>query len=141
MEKMGVNMCRSVFGYKLKTIRKKRGLTQAKLADKLGVCASTIGMYEQGRREPDNKMLAKICEVLNVSTDYLIGFDKFDKDMKKEVDDVIDEFINTLEKQPNLMFDGKPITEDDRDKIVTAIKIAASVAIYGERKSKKNNEK
>lgn len=138
---MGVNMCKSLFGKKLKEVRISHGLTQAQLADKLGVSASTVGMYEQGRREPDNKMLSKICTILNISTDYLLGHDDYINSYNREVDDIINEFISTIEKRPNLMFDGKPIIEEDRDKIVAAIRIAASVAISCKKDKKKNNEK
>ena len=58
----------------LKMLRKQVGLTQANLAKKLKISPSTIGMYEQGRREPDSEMLVKIAELFNVSVDYLIGF-------------------------------------------------------------------
>ena len=37
---------------KLKKLRMKSGLTQAELAEKIKVSPSSIGMYEQGRREP-----------------------------------------------------------------------------------------
>lgn len=141
MEKMGVNMCKNLFGKKLKEVRIGYGLTQAQLADRLGVSASTVGMYEQGRREPDNQMLSKICTTLNISTDYLLGHDSYGNNYNREVDDIINEFINTIEKRPDLMFDGKPIIEEDRDKIVAAIRIAASVAISCKKNKEKNDEK
>ena len=40
-------------GDKLKILRNKLGLTQQQLSEKLNVSVLTIGMYEQGRREPD----------------------------------------------------------------------------------------
>lgn len=137
MEKIGVNMCKNIFGGNLKAARRKRGMTQAQLADTLNISASTVGMYEQGRREPDNMLLSKICITLNVSTDHLLGFDKLKDSTKREVDEVINEFITTLERQPNLTYDGKPIEEEDREKIVAAIRIAATVAVSYKKKVKK----
>ena len=29
-------------------------------------------MYEQGRREPNNRMLFKICKLFDVSSDYIL---------------------------------------------------------------------
>ena len=52
-----------MFGKKLKMLRKKNRLTQANLAKKLNISPSTIGMYEQGRREPDSAMLVKIADL------------------------------------------------------------------------------
>ncbi len=62
-----------MFGECLKKLRKKMKLTQTALAGKLGVSPSTIGMYEQGRREPDSRMLIKIANFFGVSVDYLIN--------------------------------------------------------------------
>ena len=55
-----------MFGKKLKMLRKKAGFTQANLAKKLGISPSSVGMYEQGRREPDSVMLVKIAELFDV---------------------------------------------------------------------------
>ena len=60
---------------KLRTLRRDRGLTQSELGKALGVSPSTIGMYEQGRREPDKDALLAIANFFNVSTDYLLGND------------------------------------------------------------------
>lgn len=57
----------------LKELRAQKGYTQSELGKMLGVSASTIGMYEQGRREPDKKMLRKISRLFTVSIDYLLG--------------------------------------------------------------------
>ena len=59
--------------YHLRELRTQKGLTQAELSKTLQVSASSIGMYEQGRREPDNETLGKIANYFNVTTDYLLG--------------------------------------------------------------------
>ena len=48
-------------------------MTQAEIAEKLGISRSTIGMYETGAREPDFNTLEKIADLFNVDTDYLLG--------------------------------------------------------------------
>lgn len=129
----------SMFSERLKECRKRHSLTQRELAKRLGIATSAVGMYEQGRREPDSNMLLKICSVLNTTTDYLLGLDsrisKEDSDAERDVNDVIDEFTDMLEGQSGLMFNGQPMNDDDRHKVVEAIKIAAAVAINGRRKS------
>lgn len=60
---------------KLKQIREENGITQAELARKMGVAASTIGSYEQGIREPDHKNLVQLSRVLGVTVDRLLGAD------------------------------------------------------------------
>ena len=60
-------------GDRIKELRVKHGLTQKDIAALLDVSPSTVGMYEQNRREPDANTLVKISERFNVSTDYLLG--------------------------------------------------------------------
>ena len=122
----------SVFSELLKDCRKRCGFTQRELANKLGVASSAVGMYEQGRREPDSTMLLKICAVLNTTTDYLLGLDdgkSLNQNENRNVSEVIDEFTEMLANQSGLMFDGEPITDDDRRKIIDAIRVAAAVAV------------
>lgn len=56
-----------------KTLRIKSGFTQQQMADKLGLSRSTIGMYENGEREPSFEILENIADMFNVDMNYLIG--------------------------------------------------------------------
>jgi len=58
---------------RLKELREQKNLTQAQLSKFLNISASTIGMYEQGRRFPDENLLKHISQYFNVSIDYLLG--------------------------------------------------------------------
>ncbi len=104
-------------------IRTERGMTQSQLAKLLGVSPSAVGMYEQGRREPDGETLARMAGVLQCSTDELLGVKA-----PHEVDDVIDRFARALEQQPGLMYHGAPLTSADREKLASAIRIAAAIS-------------
>lgn len=53
-------------------LRIRAGMSQAALAKRLHISASTIGSYEQGRREPSCAMLVALSDVLGVTTDYLL---------------------------------------------------------------------
>lgn len=125
-----------MFSDNFRKLRKSYGLTQAEMAHSLGISPSTVGMYEQGRREPDSDMLKKICALYNVSTDYLLGVNIQSENDEKSVDDFIDEITYTLRAQKGLMFNGKPITKKDKEKIVEAIKVATAVAVSGSRVGK-----
>ena len=57
----------------LKALRKAKGLTQDELAKVLKMSRSTIGMYENGSREPDYETLEVIADYFNVDIDYLLG--------------------------------------------------------------------
>ena len=69
-----------VFCSVLKELRRKAGLTQKALADKLGVTKSVISYYELAERTPSPEMLLKIANVFHVSTDYLLGREKIESD-------------------------------------------------------------
>ena len=118
-----------MFCENFKKLRLSHGLTQVQMANKLNVSPSAIGMYEQGRREPDSDMLKKICKAFNVSMDYLLDIVVEDGNEQKSVYDFIDEISYTLRAQKGLMFNGKPITQKDKEKIVQAIKLATAIAV------------
>lgn len=118
-----------MFCENFKKLRLSHGLTQVQMANKLNVSPSAIGMYEQGRRKPDSDMLKKICKAFNVSMDYLLDVVVEDGNEQKSVYDFIDEITYTLRAQKGLMFNGKPITQKDKEKIVQAIKLATAIAV------------
>ena len=53
-------------------LRKKAGMSQLQLAEKLNVGPSAVGMYEQGRRMPAINTLVQMAKLFGVSLDYLI---------------------------------------------------------------------
>jgi len=59
------------FAEKVKKARLEQGLTQTDLAEKVGVSLRTITSYEKDGIKPRPKTLAKLAEVLKVSTIYL----------------------------------------------------------------------
>lgn len=64
----------------LQKLRKKNKLTQRQLGEMLGVSASTIGMYEQGRRVPKLETLMKLSEIFDRPIeDFLATEDKQDE--------------------------------------------------------------
>lgn len=57
----------------LKSLRTVKGMTQEELAKALNISRSTVGMYENGSREPDYETLEAIADYFNVDIDYLLG--------------------------------------------------------------------
>lgn len=58
---------------RLKTIRKLRGYSQEELAEKINTTKSTISNYENGHSSPSTDTLIRLADVLNTTTDYLLG--------------------------------------------------------------------
>lgn len=61
-----------MIGVQIAVLRRDAGMTQAELARHIHVSASTIGMYEQGRRLPAAPILVALSKVFGVSIDYLV---------------------------------------------------------------------
>ena len=62
------------FADSLRTIRKKHGLSQQKLAEKAGLSYVMIAKIEQGAtKEPSVVSMIKLADVLGVTLDELVG--------------------------------------------------------------------
>lgn len=55
------------FGKRLAAIRKRKGITQERLADKVELHRTYIGFIEQGKRNPSIANIRKIAKALSVS--------------------------------------------------------------------------
>ncbi len=65
------------FADRIKEMRTDLGISQYKMAELLGVSQPTIAKWEAGIIEPNLKTIKKICQILKVSSDYLIGLADF----------------------------------------------------------------
>ncbi len=110
-----------MFSDKLRQMRKKMGITQAKLAKKLKVSPSTIGMYEQGRREPDAEMLVKMAKFFDVSVDYLVGASKCHRNISN-IDELAEQIGMILKEQYGLKISGEPVNSNKIKEIVEAVR-------------------
>ena len=68
------------FGKRLREARMIREITQQTLADEIGVALRSYQCYEQGTRQPSLSLLIKICDILDVSADWLLGRTDTEKD-------------------------------------------------------------
>ena len=57
---------------RLKILRKKRRISQLKLAMDLNTNQNSISRYENGEREADYETLIRFADYFNVSIDYLL---------------------------------------------------------------------
>ncbi|MFQ9516422.1 MAG: helix-turn-helix domain-containing protein [Eubacterium sp.] len=66
-----------MFGKRLNQTRKELNITAQYMAEHLQISTRGYRMYESGDRSPSLEMLVQIADILNVSTDYLLGRDDF----------------------------------------------------------------
>lgn len=59
--------------FRLKELRKKRKISQLKLALDLNMNQNTISRYENMERQADYETLVKFADYFGVSLDYLLG--------------------------------------------------------------------
>lgn len=107
---------------RLKELRENKHLTQAQLSKFLNISASTIGMYEQGRRFPDEILLKNIAQFFNVSLDYLLGLtdipytvDDYIAKQKKADKQPVDNQYSTDERKIIDMY--RQLSEKDKGKV------------------------
>ena len=89
---------------RLKELRRDRNISQATLADYLGLSKSTIGMYETGAITPSLEALNGIADFFNVSIGYLMG----------------EEDYSTYYIRPEVAFKAQEIYEDPDARILDA---------------------
>lgn len=61
------------FGARIRLVRRKAGMTQEQLSEKIGMSASFLGHLERGTRVPSLETLVAICNELHVAPEYLLS--------------------------------------------------------------------
>lgn len=96
-----------MFGERLAEIRKDNKLRQEDLAEKLNVSKFTVSSWEQGKSMPTLDMLVNICELLDISADYLVGLIPWDPGYeynRRKADFTPDEFEKIREYEQFLVY-------------------------------------
>jgi len=119
-------------GERIKNLRIERGYDQSAICEYLNIEQSTLSNYENDRRTPKLDMIAKFADFYGVTTDYLLGREKPSVELSRkdkiEIDEYLDKFENELLSQSGLMFNGEPMTQESREKLISAMRIGAEMA-------------
>lgn len=87
------------FGTRLKELRIAYNLTQAQLAQAIGLVKSSISSYEKGLKYPSVEVLIKLCNYFKVSSDYLLGISDYKEINKYYITEEQREIITKLLSQ------------------------------------------
>ena len=77
-----------MFAERLKIERTKIGISQSEIATALKLSRQAYSHYETGKREPTQEILKQIAEILNCSTDYLLGITDEPKTLDEQLDGI-----------------------------------------------------
>lgn len=98
-------------GSRIESLRASKGISQLELAKMLGYKSdSTISKWESGASIPTGTKIVKLAQALGTSTDYILFGDGPENTEEQPTNaHDIDEIIANA-----MMFDGKPLTDDDK---------------------------
>ena len=68
-----VKSATQALGATLRSLRQRRGLTQAELGARADMAAASVSHFETGQRLPSLDSLVKLADALEVSVDTLLG--------------------------------------------------------------------
>lgn len=95
---------------RIKDLAKKRGKNLKTVATELGF--SENAFYKWKNQSPSTENLTKVADYFGVSLDYLIGRTDSVASTKETTTTDLDEILDGM-----MSFDGKPMTENDREAI------------------------
>lgn len=113
------------FGFQLKNIRKQKNYTQDELVAEMNrryktkLTKSTLSRYENNRQQPSAETIGQIAEILGVSPGTLMNT----KEKSADLSILIQELEETLVTSQGLNLHGEPVSREDVEKIITAMRI------------------
>jgi transcriptional regulator with XRE-family HTH domain len=124
------------FGQKLRVLREENGLSQAELAEKIGVSSKTISRYESGESNPRYpKIYDDIAEALKIDKlELLSDEDAFVLSIKEKFGSYDANYASDLVNGMVGLMAGGDISDDDKRVILETLQEAFII-------SKKENRK
>lgn len=112
---------------RIKELAKKQGLSLNALEEKLGYSRNTL--YSLKRQKASAERMQEIADFFNVSLDYLLG--------RTDNPAILSDLVTTADgrtvdlsnlRERVVLFDGKPLSDEDVDKIAQIIKLSLGVS-------------
>jgi transcriptional regulator with XRE-family HTH domain len=104
---------KEIFAENLRKIRRKKGLTQEKLAEKANMSLQYLALLEIGRKFPSGEMLERIANALDIETYELLAIaSSANNELELLRNDIISE-VKTL---------NESLAKNITDEVIKAIK-------------------
>ena len=112
---------------RIKELAKKQGLSLNALEEKLGYSRNTL--YSLKRQKASAERMQELADFFNVSLDYLLG--------RTDNPAILSDLVTTADgrtvdlsnlRERVVLFDGKPLSDEDVDKIAQIIKLSLGVS-------------
>lgn len=112
-------------GEKLHLLRKQAGYSQEELAYKVDVTRQTVSLWESNSLIPKADKLKMLCEIFNVSSDYLL----FDSATEQRSSDQIDDTDKSDEEPKSDNTQTKKKTKNIVIKVAVSLSVLFSVCL------------
>lgn len=96
---------------RIKECRKIRGYSQEELANLLGMKRTNIANYEAGRIIPPGNVVVAMSDILDISTDYILG-------LSNSLEEISDDDFKVLQRAKTRM------SEDDWERAMKILKLS-----------------
>ena len=98
---------------RIKQLREKKGITQEKLGQLIGVQSSAISKYEKGIVPLTDDTIRDLCKIFDVSSDYLICNDT---ELSNEILEI--EVLKKALQKVGFMENDEDMTDEELDKVM-----------------------
>lgn len=102
-------------GQRIKFLRKQHNFTVQQLAELINKTKGNISSYENGKYEPSAQTIIRICEIFNISIDWLLTGKEFGNkkiSIMKENNE-----LNLTDEEKNLIIIFRNFSEEDKELI------------------------
>ncbi|MCR5594213.1 MAG: helix-turn-helix domain-containing protein [Lachnospiraceae bacterium] len=114
--------------------RKEKGLTQASLAEKLGITDRAVSKWETGKSLPDASIMLELCELLEINVNELLTGEHIVMDHYKEVAEA-----NLLELQEQKQKSDKTLLSIEWYLVAVIVPVYVLMVITGSYLANKGN--
>lgn len=117
-----------MFIERLKQLRAEKNISQAALANVMGVSQQAVAKWETDKATPDPSAISKLADYFGVTSDYLLGRTDTPRPVNPSTNKSASaretRQLEKLLEMDGLTFKGAPLSEDDKNKIKAALEIA-----------------